>query len=376
MIANHQPSTQNKSKMTFQKTSSIWYVFPMWKHVSFNVIAEKHYELLKQYFRVEPIDELAFPFIQIISHPLILMQPYFYPLQKFEKKITRNLPKIKGIVGIDVADSDHISKYAVKLANYATAMIVPSNFSKRSYVNSGVKADVHVVPHGVSREWIEAPKQKPATFHHLAKLKERRNLKLILAWILHSPIRKGLDILLQYYQALMKEYNNVLLVIKTAKGVGYFPETVEYKDGQLEHHMNGKVLIKWLNEKEKQELFDICDLYFLSSRGGAWEHPAMEALARGEIVLGAKGGAWEDYLPDWALLPSRKSGQVLPNNPIHDGCGVEILIDKAVDKTIEIFNNMDEYKARVQEHITRVIKPKFTWEKIGIQLKNVIQKYL
>jgi len=358
------------------QSTSIWYVHPMFKHVSFGVIGEKHYELLKQHFRIEPIDELAFPFIQIISHPLVLMQPYFYPMQKFEKKITRNLNKISGIIGVDVADSDHISKYAVRLTDHATAMIVPSNFSKHTYVNSGVKRPVHVISHGVDREWIEAPKQKPATFHHLARLKERRNLKLILCWILHSPIRKGLDLLLQYYQALMKEYNNVLLVVKTAQGVGYFPETIEIKDGQLEHHMDGKVLIGWLNEKEKMELFDLCDLYFLSSRGGAFEHPPLEALARGEIVLGAKGGAWEDYLPDWALIPSRKSGQVLPNNQIHDGCGVEVLIDKAVDKTIEIFNNMDEYKARVQEHIDTCVKQNFTWEKIGLQLKNVVQKYL
>lgn len=358
------------------RSTSIWYVRPLFKHISFGVIGEKHCELLKQYFRVESIDELAFPFIQIISHPLVLMQPYFYPFQKFEKKIARNLDRISGIIGVDVADSDHISNYAVRLTDYATAMIVPSSFSKHAYVNSGVKKPVHVIPHGVDREWIEAPKQKPATFHHLAKLKERRNLKLILCWIMHSPIRKGLDILLQYYQALMKEYNDVLLVVKTAQGVGYFPETIEKVKGQLEYHMDGKVLIKWLSEKEKMELFDVCDLYFLSSRGGAFEHPPLEALARGEIVLGAKGGAWEDYLPDWSLIPSRKSGQVLPDNPIHDGCGVEVLIDKAVDKTIEIFNNMDEYKARVQEHIDTCVKQNFTWEVIGEKLRSVVQKYL
>ncbi|RLI87291.1 MAG: hypothetical protein DRP01_02230 [Archaeoglobales archaeon] len=350
------------------RSTSLWYVYPLFKHVSFGVIGEKHADLLQQYFRVERIDELSFPLIQIVSHPLVLIQPYFYPMQKFEKKIVRNLKKINGIIGVDVADSDHITQYAVRLTDYATAMIVPSNFSKRSYVNSGVKRPVHVVPHGVDIEWIEAPKQQPTIFHHLAKLKERRNLKLILCWVMHSPVRKGLDLLLQYYQTLMREYNQVLLVIKTAHGIEYFSKTVEKADG--------KILIKWLNEREKMELFDICDLYFLSSRGGAFEHPPLEALTRGEIVLGAKGGAWEDYLPDWALIPSRRSGQVLPNNEIHDGCGVEVLVDKAVDKTIEIFNNMDEYRARVQEHINTCVKQNFTWKVIGEKLRNVVQKYL
>jgi glycosyltransferase involved in cell wall biosynthesis len=304
------------------------------------------------------------------------MQPYFYMMQKWEKKIAQNLNRMKGMIGVDVADGDHITDYAVRLTEHATALIVPSEFSRRAYINSGVKKAVHVLPHGCDPEWIEAKKLEPSTFHHLAKLKETRNLKLILSWILHSPYRKGLDLLLEYYEALLKEYNDVLLVVKTGQGVGYFPETIENVGGQLEYHMEGKVMMGWLNEKEKQELYDLCDIYFLSSRGGGFEHPPLEALARGEIVLGAKGGAWEDYLPDWALIPSHRSGRVLENNPIHDGCGVELEIDKAVDKTIEILNNIDEYKEKVKEHIETKIKNQFTWPIIGEKLKDIVEKYI
>jgi len=358
------------------RAKSIWYVYPFWQRVSFGAIGDKHYHLLKQHFRVEHIDELAFPFIQILSHPLILIQPFFYPFQKFERKLARTLTKIRGLIGVDVADSDHITEYAVRLTDNATALIVPSVFARLAYVNSGVKRPVHVLSHGVDREWIEAPKQPPTTFTHLAHLKRERNLKLIICWILHSPYRKGLDLLLRFYKRLLREYNNVLLVVKSGMGVGYFPETIEKVSGTLEYHLDGFVMKKWLTEQEKMQLFDLCDLYFLASRGGGFEHPPLEALARGEVVLGAKGGAWEDWMPEWALIPSRRSGQVLPNNPIHDGCGVEIDIDKAVDKTLEIFNNPDEYKAKIQEHITHVIKEKFLWEKIGLQLRDIVLKYL
>ena len=344
----------------------------MFKHVSFGVIGSKHVELLRQYFRVEPIDELAFPFIHIVSHPLVLMQPYFYPLQKFEKKIARNLYRISGMIGVDVADSDHITSYAVHLTQYAKAIIVPSNFARKSYLNSGVKVPVHIVPHGVDIEFIDAPKQPPLIFKPINDLKQKTNSKLITCWILHSEYRKGLDILIEYYRRLRNERKDVLLCLRTAGGIDIIEDVNEANNPKK----ISTLPIKWLTEQQKMELFDVCDLYFLSSRGGAFEHPPLEALARGEIVLGAKGGAWEDYLPDWALIPSRKSGQVLPNNEIHDGCGVEVLIDKAVDKTIEIFNNMDEYKARVQEHIDTCVKQNFTWEKIGLQLKNVVQKYL
>jgi len=362
--------------MVVPKPNYVWYVYPELKHVSFSSIGEWHYQLLKKYFRVEPIDELAFPTIAPIGYPLVLMQPYFYVMGKVGKKIARKIDRYRGIIGVDVADSDHLSSFAVNLANYAKALIVPSNFSRNTYINSGVKVDVHVIPHGVEKEWIEAPPQSPQLFTHLAKLKQERGYKLLLSYQTHSPFRKGLDLLLRFYQTLIKEYNNVLLVVKTAQGVGYFPETVENVGGVLEHHMDGKVIIKWLNEREKMELFDLVDLYVLSSRGGAFEHPALEALTRGLPVIGAKGGAWEDYLPEWALIPSRKSEQVLPNNPVHDGCGVEMLLDKAVDRACEILNNLEEYKAKVREYVTHVIKPNFTWYKIGERLKAVVERYL
>jgi glycosyltransferase involved in cell wall biosynthesis len=355
---------------------SIWYAYPFWKHVSFGVIGEKHYELLKQYFTITPIDECALPQIQILSYPLIIVQPYFFMMQKYENRIARNLNKIKGIIGVDVADSDHISDLAVRLTEYATAIIVPSNFSRQSLLNSGVKQPVHVVPHGVPTEYLETPPQETTLLTHLANFKKAGNLKLILCYMMHSPYRKGLDLLIQFYNKLQKEYRNVILIVKTAQAVGYFTKPVENIGGILENHMDGIILKKWLTEQEKIELFDLCDLYFLSSRGGGFEHPALEALARGEIVLGAKGGSWEDYLPDWALIPSKKSGQVLPDNPIHNGCGVELNIDKAVDKALEILTNLDEYKAKVKHYVDTCVKQKFTWEKIGLQLRDIVLKYL
>jgi glycosyltransferase involved in cell wall biosynthesis len=349
---------------------------PFWKHVSFGVIGEKHYELLKQYFTITPIDELALPQIQILSHPLIIVQPYFYMIEKYGNRIARNLNKIKGIIGVDVADSDHISDLAVRLTEYATAIIVPSNFSRQSLLNSGVKQPVHVVPHGVSTEYFETPPQETTFLTHLANFKKAGNLKLILCYMMHSPYRKGLDLLIQFYNKLQKEYHNVILIVKTAQAVGYFTKPIENIGGILENHMDGIISKKWLTEQEKMELFDLCDLYFLSSRGGGFEHPALEALARGEIVLGAKGGSWEDYLPDWALIPSKKSGQVLPDNPIHNGCGVELNIDKAVDKALEIFNNQDQYKAKVREYIETKIKKEFAWSIIGEKLREIIIRYL
>jgi len=368
--------------------TSIWYIYPMWKHVSWTPISEKHIQQLQRHLRVHRIDELALPILAIATRPLIILHPYFYPMTKFERKVARIRQKMHALIGIDVADSDRISEYAVRLTEHADAIILPSNFAKKAYTESGVKTDVHVIPHGVDPEWIDMPSQKPARFKHLADLKKRRNLKIVHAWIPHSPYRKGLDILLKTYARILEEYNNALLVIKTFWGVGYFLETIEKMPKptthentektyyQITHSLKGYVDKGWLNESEKMELFDLCDLFILSSRGGGFEHPALEALARGIPIIAARGASWEDYLPPWSLVESHESGKVFLDNPIHVGKGVEMNIEEAAKKAVEILENNKEYKAKAKEHAQTTIKKELTWEKVGVRLKNTLLKYL
>jgi len=358
------------------RSRPIFYVYPMFKHVSWNVIGEKHCEQLKKGLRVYMIDEEALPLVEIYSNPLVLLHPYFYPFQKWESKLSRKFASVHGVIGIDVADSDRISPYAVRLTNYALAMIVPSSFSKKAYIKSGVKVPVHVLPHGADTHWFETQPIKTETFRKLVQIKEKFHSKLLLAYMLHSPYRKGLDLLIKIYNKVKEEYGNVVLVLKTNNGVGFYSKQIDYKGGDLEKYMSGVVFRGWLNEWQQMELFDICDMYVLTSRGGGFEHPPLLALVRGEVVLGAKGGAWEDFLPEWLLVPSKKSGQVLAGNPIHTGVGVEMLVDKAVDKILEIFNDLDDYKVRVREYVNTHVRKNFTWEKIGQELKEILQKYL
>lgn len=354
----------------------VWYVYPFHHKVSFNIIAEKHYKYLKKWLNIYAIAENAFPSISPFASPLVLLHPYFYPLQKFEDRITRRLPRLHGIIGLDVADSDQISPYAVRLTGYAKAMIVPSSFARKAFISSGVRIPVHVLPHGVEPEYLETPPLNPSTFSSLSKIKQRDNLKVLLAYAVHSPYRKGVDLLFKIYNQILKERKDVILVIKAMNNVGYFLNPKNYENQPLEELMDGLVHRKWLSEKEQMELFDLSDVYILSSRGGGFEHPALLALARGIPAIGAKGGAWEDYMPEWGLIDSVRSKPVLEGNPIHTGCGVEMKVDKAVDKLHIILNNLDDYKGRAREYADTYIRQNLTWEQICLQLKDIIIKYL
>ena len=343
---------------------AVWYVYPIWKKVSFTLIARKHLEYLRQMMKIDEIDEHTFPFMDVVSRPLVLIQPYFYPMEAYSRPLSHRIPKLTGLIGIDVADSDRISEFAVELANKATAMIVPSRFARKAYIMSGVKAHVHVLPHGVDLEFINSPKRERPFPETLYDLKRSRRLKVLLAFIIHSGYRKGYDILMQIYKRLRKERRDVILVIKDMYGVRL-----------VEDDREKRLFDGWLRGQQHIDLFDNADLFLLTSRGGGFELPGLEALARGVPTIAAKGGSWDDYMPPWGQVPSKRSGPVFQGNSIHVGNGVEMIINKAVDKALEILDNLDEYKAKAHEYAQTRIKREFTWPRVALELKRIIDSY-
>jgi glycosyltransferase involved in cell wall biosynthesis len=354
----------------------VYYIYPTTKWVSFRIIAEEHIRQIQKQFYVQKVDETALatilPMASLSSRSVIFLHPYFYPIQVYERRLLSRIGKIGTLIGVDVADSDHITETAVRLTEHATAMIVPSNFSRKTYVDSGVKTPVHVIPHGVHESYIDAEPSKPNIFEAFHDYKARTMKKLMQIWVLHSSYRKGEDLAYKIFNILVKERMDVALVVRR-------PLSIDLYDSPINpEKLTPKITIgkSYLTDEEIKELMDICDIFLLASRGGGFEHPPLLGMARGEIVIAAKGGAWEDYMPEWGLVQSQKSETLLPGNPIHDGRGVEMIADYAVAKIYEILNNMDEYRAKTKEHVEKHIKPNFTWDKIGQKLRELTARYL
>lgn len=347
------------------RKSPLWYVYPLWHRVSFTLIAQKHIEYLRKHIRVEEIDELAFPHITPHSKPVVFIHPFFFNMIRASKFIARKLHLYGAIIGIDVADSDHISNLAVSMTNYAHCMIVPSNYAKRVYEQSGVTVPVHVIPHGLDQYWFTRPKQIKY-FQDLYHLKQKHNLKLLLYYLWHSSYRKGYDLVREFYKRLRRERKDVVLVFKT-----------HTQDGREVYEMRRLGVIHiygWLTEDQQIELYDLADIYLLFSRGGGFEKNGLEALVRGEVVLAARGGSWEEYLPKWMLVESKTCPYVLKDNPIHDGKGVEVIIEKALDKIHVILDDLEEYRAKVREWIVNYVRKRFTWDIIAKNLLNIYLK--
>jgi len=255
--------------------------------------------------------------------------------------------------------------------DFADLLIVPSTWSKDAYIRSGCKIPVEVVPHALNDEFLR-PKRYPKLniIQRLLEVKQKRNLVYGLFFLWHSGYRKGADLVDRVYREVIKDFPNFILIIKTHNITD--PHLVKMsKTGCI-------ILRGWLKDEDLVDLYDICDIYPLFSRGGGFELNGLESLSRGLITLGASEGSWTDYLPKEFQLPIRgrpfifKDG--LPST-IHCGRGVEIDVDKAVDKLHEILNNLDEWKAKAKEY-AMLVRRKYNKKSVGKILLKVFEKYL
>ena len=181
---------------------------------------------------------------------------------------------------------------------------------------------------------------------------------MISLW--HSDFRKGADLFHKIAQQLQKERNDIYFLVKSGG-----PRT-DFQDLRM-FNLTGNT-----DFDNIVKMYRISDLYLLTSRGGSFELNGLEAFVSKIPTIATKGGAWEEYFPPKLkdlLVDSCGNPTVLPNNPIHIGNGVQMCIDKAIDKILEVLDNLDNYKARIEENYNFWIE-NFSYETVKKQLFN------
>jgi len=327
------------------------YFYPMYHEVSFKYVAEQHVRFLSERFTVDPVDERALVGFSPAQGTAVVLHPLLYLAGKSLDGYMHLVSRAARVVGVDVADSDRVSADAVTIANLADALIVPSNFARRAYVESGVRVPVHVVPHALDDAFLS---EKPPQDHVdelgeyiplLQKLRERYRVLFFYA-LWHSDYRKGADLVFETLSRLSKERKDFALIARTGSPV-FLYETEK-------RGIRALAITKHLSYASMRYLYDLCDIYPLFSRGGGFELNGLEALARGEVVVASEGGAWEEYLPREFLVPARAWVRVFRDNPYHVGLGPEIDVEKATNKLHEVMDNIDEWKERAREHSIKI----------------------
>ena len=348
------------------------YIYPLDSTHSFHIVAVNHIKYLKdkyldndQHIEIEEIDWSELSNIDWPEKRNVLIHPFLYPFASAEsfiqnsKNFARLLAMKNKIGGFDVADSDKISRSAVDLINKIDLMMVPSNFVKDAYIKSGVTIPVEVLPHGVSDEFlsddIDTDNKK---ILKLRKMKEKNNVIFVLYFLVHSPHRKGADLVMRVMKRIQKKFKNVYLVVKGKSS--YFSE------------IRSICIDSWMSDNDLVALYDSCDICLSPSRGGGFELNALEAVSRGIPTLVPNGCCFLDLINYFIPVDiSDKAVQPLPGNPIHTGFGCQVNMDDFETKLTDVINRLDHWKGHFENN-TKEIRDKYTWRNTA----KILDKHL
>jgi len=349
------------------------YCYPIMKNVSFKLIAEKHIEHLKGRYIIYRVDVDNLRILRLLPTNYVILHPLFYPFWycwERDYELMYQINKIKSticekIVAFDTADSDRLSSKAVDIANYLPdVVVVPSEYARNTYVDSGVCKDkVRVIPHGVSDIFFDNSIVIRSVMRKIAS----DSRKKILYFITHSFYRKGADLVEKAINELRKRRKDFVLICKTSNLM-------------LENNWSRKncdyVISGLLSDEEIKTLYDISDLLILPSRGGGFELNGLEALMRNRPVIYPKESCIEEYagkvVPELGVkIASRPT--VLQGNKIHVGRGHEVDLNDFIDKINYALDNIDELKEKVRTRFTREMRERYRWGNIANEIIKVLE---
>lgn len=354
---------------------SLYYIYAKKMNVSFSLISKEHITRLKNYIKVQDLDDGILDSILWTGGKKALVHPLGYiflgdKITMFQERIKRfeKLRKVSKLLGgFDTSDSNKISQIFVKLLNQTDLVIVPSTWAKEVYEDSGVEIPVEVLPHGLPSEFLTSKKSinNPAV-KELRNLKQKNKAKLVLFFLTHSGYRKGADLVAEAMRNIQSEFDNVYLVVKTA----------EVEDLYISHYMDLKwVRIHgWFDWQSLAELYRVCDVVVCPSRGGGFELNALEAVAMGKPTLVTDAMCFKDYIDYVVPIKVDKPVKVLPGNPIHIGDGYEVSVEDFTSKLRKVLSNYDKYSKKFRRFGSK-IREEFSWDNICKRLVRILQKH-
>lgn len=170
----------------------------------------------------------------------------------------------------------------------------PSDFSRRSFVNSGIEFNkVQVIPNGIDPELFTPNGKK-------FNLETQKSFKLL--FVGGTIYRKGIDVLLNVYTKMFKKTDDICLIIKDMGTNSFYKgQTAKDKIKEIQDKPNSPEIIyieNDLNEHEMTSLYRACDVFVSPYRGEGFSLPTLEAMACGLPVIVTQGGPTDEFVDE------------------------------------------------------------------------------
>lgn len=195
------------------------------------------------------------------STKVILANPYAY-----------NIKPGENVIFLSTYEANRLPKRFVECANKAKGLIVPAEWVRKVYQQSGVKSDIFVVPEGVTDNTIYNPTGQKFTFLHFDATSHAN--------------RKGGDLVLEAFVSVFGNNKKVQLIMK---GRNHQPPFIPLKVP------NVKYIFENYTDEQMKELMKETHCFVFPSRGEGFGLPPLEAMAHGIPTILTYGSAMSDF---------------------------------------------------------------------------------
>jgi len=181
-------------------------------------------------------------------------------------------------------------------ANALDEIWVPSTFNRETFLNSGLKVPIHVMPLGVNPDYFN-PKIRAF------RPSQRYTFLSVFEW----GERKAAEALFRAYHHAFSRQDDVLLLLKvinTDPGVD-----VRQQIAAMGLPENGPPVVILYNQDlpahQMGSLYRSADCFVLPTRGEGWGMPILEAMACGLPVIATDWSAHTDFMTEDVAYPLR-----------------------------------------------------------------------
>lgn len=194
----------------------------------------RHLELLKKHLQFQKNSKTK----------LVLANPFMYPIKPGES-----------VIWMSAFEADHVPQEFVGPANRGIAMIVPTEWGKNAFINSGVTIPIYVCPEGITDDRYWNPPTDPFTFLHFDCTSAHN--------------RKGSDLVLEAFSSVFGNMQGkAKLIMKGQPHRNYNPKP----------QPNVEYILEEYSPEEMVELWKKTNCFVFPSRGEGFGLPPLEAM--------------------------------------------------------------------------------------------------
>jgi hypothetical protein len=266
-------------------------------------------------------------------------------------------------IGYTMLEVDGIPADWILQANALDEVWVPSTFNRDTFVASGLKVPIHVMPLGVNPDFFN-PRVRAY------RPSQRFTFLSVFEW----GERKAADTLLRAYHRAFTRQDDVLLLLKvinTDPGVD-----VEREIAALNLPEGGPPVAMLYNQElpthQLGSLYRSADCLVLPTRGEGWGMPIIEAMACGLPVIATDWSAHQDFMTE-AIAYRLRVTRLIPavaKCPYYEGFRwAEPDEEHLIELMQHVVANRDEAQAKGTAASAEVLA-NWTWRQAAEKIKS------